>query len=183
MSMFKRSRARRLKGREGEVLANGNVRYKILCDPSINPSGVFWAKVVLAGSSAADYQAAQAEMEAKRKELKALTSAAVVEAKKEPTKKKVTLADIFAAPRKIAPAAQGSGAPATEATKPEPVSNGTTAASAPAIIAPAPASTDAPTIAGKEAQVAVAIQEQSKGQESTAPIPAAAAPDGKQAGN
>ena len=60
---------------DGEVLASGAVRYKILCDGGINSSGVFFDKTVPAGASAADLQAAQAERDEAQKQLKALTGA------------------------------------------------------------------------------------------------------------
>lgn len=61
---------------DGQRLPDGSVRYKVLCDGGVNPSGVFWAKVVPAGASTADYQAAQAERDAALQQLKALTGAA-----------------------------------------------------------------------------------------------------------
>ena len=56
----------------GQVLSGGGVRYKILCDGGINPSGVYWTKTVPAGASTEDYQAAEAERDAKVKELAGL---------------------------------------------------------------------------------------------------------------
>ena len=57
---------------DGQLLSGGGIRYKILCDGGINPSGVFWAKTVPAGASIDDYKAAQAERDAKLKELHGL---------------------------------------------------------------------------------------------------------------
>ena len=54
---------------DGEVLADGKMRYKIRCDGGIDPSGVFWTKIVPADASTADYQAAQAERDEKLKQL------------------------------------------------------------------------------------------------------------------
>ena len=59
---------------EGQLLPNGSTRYKILCDGGISPNGVFWVKVVPAGASTADHQAAQAEGAAKLKQLKELAA-------------------------------------------------------------------------------------------------------------
>ncbi len=58
---------------DGEDLPDGGVRYKILCDGGINPSGVFWVKIVPPGASTADYVAAQAERDEAIKQLKQLT--------------------------------------------------------------------------------------------------------------
>ena len=57
---------------DGQALAGGGVRYKILCDGGVNPSGVFWSKTVPAGASDDDYRAAEAERDAKVKELAGL---------------------------------------------------------------------------------------------------------------
>ena len=57
---------------DGQALAGGGVRYKILCDGGVNPSGVYWSKIVPAGASTEDYQAAEAERDAKVKELAGL---------------------------------------------------------------------------------------------------------------
>ena len=57
---------------DGQPLAGGGVRYKILCDGGVNPSGVFWSKTVPAGASSEELQAAQAERDEKAQELKAL---------------------------------------------------------------------------------------------------------------
>ena len=54
---------------DGQVMPDGSVRYKILCDGGVNPSGVFWTKVVPPGG---DYLAAQAERDAKLGELRDL---------------------------------------------------------------------------------------------------------------
>lgn len=56
----------------GEPQPNGSVRYKVLCDGGINPSGVFWDQTVPAGATQQDYQQAKDEMAAKLAELKAL---------------------------------------------------------------------------------------------------------------
>ena len=61
---------------DGQPLVGGGMRYKILCDGGINPSGVFWSKTVPAGASVADYRAAQAERDAALKRLKELSGAA-----------------------------------------------------------------------------------------------------------
>ena len=53
----------------GQELPDGSVRYKILCDGGINPSGVFWVKIVPPGASISDYVAAQAEMDEALKRL------------------------------------------------------------------------------------------------------------------
>ena len=54
---------------DGQNLPDGSVRYKILCDGGIDPSGVFWMKIVPHGASTADYVAAQAERDAALKRL------------------------------------------------------------------------------------------------------------------
>lgn len=59
----------------GQALPRESVRYKILCDGGINPSGVFWSKIVPAGASTADYLAAQAERDEALKQLKELAGA------------------------------------------------------------------------------------------------------------
>ena len=61
---------------DGETLPSGQVRYKVLCDGGISPSGVFWSKTVPAGASTADYQAAQAERDAAIKRLQKLSGKA-----------------------------------------------------------------------------------------------------------
>ena len=61
---------------DGERLHGGGVRYKILCDGGIDPSGVFWTKIVPPGASIDDYKAAQAERDEKQGQLKALTEGA-----------------------------------------------------------------------------------------------------------
>lgn len=58
---------------DGDRLANGSVRYKILCDGGVSPSGVFWSKVVPPGASTEDYKKAQAERDEKLKQLKELS--------------------------------------------------------------------------------------------------------------
>ena len=57
---------------DGDVRADGSIRYKILCDGGINPSGVFWQAVVPAGASNGEIRAVQAERDATLKELGAL---------------------------------------------------------------------------------------------------------------
>ena len=57
---------------DGQVFSDGSVRYKILCDGGINPGGVFWTKTVPAGASTEELQAAQAERDAKVRELAGL---------------------------------------------------------------------------------------------------------------
>ncbi len=65
---------------DGDVQPNGSVRYKVLCDGGINPSGVFWSKTVPPGASEDDYKAAQKERDAAIEALKeAVAAAAVVE--------------------------------------------------------------------------------------------------------
>ena len=54
---------------DGQVFADGSVRYKILCDGGFNPSGVFWSKTLPSGASKDDYLAAQAERDEKLREL------------------------------------------------------------------------------------------------------------------
>lgn len=54
---------------DGQFLADGSVRYKVLCDGGIDPSGVYWKKVVPPGASTEEYLAAQAERDAALKEL------------------------------------------------------------------------------------------------------------------
>ena len=61
---------------DGQPMPDGSVRYKVLCDGGINPSGVFWSKVVPPGASTADYLAAQAERDQALKQLKELAQAA-----------------------------------------------------------------------------------------------------------
>ena len=61
---------------DGQPLVGGGVRYKVLCDGGINPSGVFWAKNVPPGASTADYVAAQAERDEALRQVAALTGAA-----------------------------------------------------------------------------------------------------------
>ena len=61
---------------DGQLLQDGGVRYKILCDGGINPSGVFWTKIVPPGASVDDYKAAQAERDEKQRQLKELTEGA-----------------------------------------------------------------------------------------------------------
>ena len=56
----------------GQRFADGSVRYKIFCDGGVNPSGVFWTKTVPGGSPIEDFQAAEAERDAKIKELAGL---------------------------------------------------------------------------------------------------------------
>ena len=58
---------------DGQELSDGSVRYKVLCDGGINPSGVFWTKIVPPGASPADYVAAQAERDEALKSLAQLT--------------------------------------------------------------------------------------------------------------
>ena len=57
---------------DGQRVSDGSVRYKILCDGGIDPSGVFWSKTVPADASVEDYKAAQAERDEKLKELNGL---------------------------------------------------------------------------------------------------------------
>lgn len=54
---------------DGDRLPDGSVRYKILCDGGIDPSGVYWVKTVPPGASTADYEAAQAERDEALKRL------------------------------------------------------------------------------------------------------------------
>lgn len=56
----------------GVLLPDGSVRYKVLCDGGISPSGVFWNQSVPAGASQSEYEQAKATLEAKVAELKAL---------------------------------------------------------------------------------------------------------------
>lgn len=56
----------------GVLLPDGGVRYKILCDGGIRPSGVFWDQTVPAGAIQLEYEQAKATMAAKVEELKAL---------------------------------------------------------------------------------------------------------------
>ena len=53
----------------GQKLPDGSVRYKVLCDGGINPSGVFWVKIVPPGASIDDYVAAQGERDEALKRL------------------------------------------------------------------------------------------------------------------
>lgn len=46
---------------DGQLRSDGSVRYKILCDGGIHPSGVFWSLTVPPGASKDDYLEAQAE--------------------------------------------------------------------------------------------------------------------------
>ena len=61
---------------DGQELPDGSVRYKILCDGGIDPSGVFWTKIVPPGATIDDYKAAQAERDEKQRELKELSGGA-----------------------------------------------------------------------------------------------------------
>ena len=61
---------------DGQLLQDGGVRYKILCDGGIDPSGVFWTKIVPPGATIDDYKAAQAERDEKQRELKELSGGA-----------------------------------------------------------------------------------------------------------
>src|SRR3990167_5845365 len=45
-----------------QELPDGGVRYEILCDASIKPSGVFWTKVVPHGATTADSATAKSEL-------------------------------------------------------------------------------------------------------------------------
>lgn len=54
---------------DGQDLPDGGVRFKVLCDGGINPTGVFWVKIVPPGASTADFQAAQAERDEALKRL------------------------------------------------------------------------------------------------------------------
>ena len=63
---------------DGQKLPDGSVRYKIICDGGINPSGVFWMKIVPPGASTADYVAAQAERDEALKRLATLGAKASV---------------------------------------------------------------------------------------------------------
>ena len=60
---------------DGQRLSDGRVRYKILCDGGINPSGTFWSKTMPAGASTDEYLAAQAERDEMLKQLKKLSGA------------------------------------------------------------------------------------------------------------
>lgn len=60
---------------DGERLSDGSVRYKLLCDGGIDPSGVFWSKTLAAGASTAEYLAAQAERDEQLKRLRVLSGA------------------------------------------------------------------------------------------------------------
>ena len=59
---------------DGQKLPDGSVRYKILCDGGIDPSGVFWTKIVPPGASTTDYVAAQAERDEALKRLAELVA-------------------------------------------------------------------------------------------------------------
>lgn len=61
---------------DGELLSDGSMRYKILCDGGLNPSGVFWAKTVPPGADTDTYKAVQAERDEAVQRLKELTSPA-----------------------------------------------------------------------------------------------------------
>ena len=61
---------------DGEPLPDGSVRYKILCDGGIHPSGVFFSKTVPPGASIDDLKTVQAERDEALKRLKALLEAA-----------------------------------------------------------------------------------------------------------
>lgn len=54
---------------DGQRLSDGSIRYKILCDGGIDPSGVFWTKTVPPGADNATLRLVQAERDAKVKEL------------------------------------------------------------------------------------------------------------------
>ena len=56
----------------GEPQPDGSVRYKVLCDGGINPSGVFWDVTVPAGATQQDYESAKDAMADKVAEIKAL---------------------------------------------------------------------------------------------------------------
>lgn len=58
---------------DGEGLPDGSVRYKILCDGGINPSGVFWLKDVPPGAGTDVYLATQAERDDALRQLRELT--------------------------------------------------------------------------------------------------------------
>lgn len=58
---------------DGQVLSDRSVRYKILCDGGVNPSGVFWSKIVPPGASADVYLAAQEERDEALEQLKTLS--------------------------------------------------------------------------------------------------------------
>lgn len=58
---------------DGELLPDGGMRYKVLCDGGIDPRGVFWARVVPAGAGADVYLEAQAERDDAIKRLAELT--------------------------------------------------------------------------------------------------------------
>lgn len=68
-SFFEKKKTEEAFTPDGQRLSDGSVRYKVLCDGGINPSGVYWSKVVPAGASTADLKAAQAERDAAVKEL------------------------------------------------------------------------------------------------------------------
>lgn len=57
----------------GDTRPDGSVRYKVLCDGGISPSGVYWSKTVPAGATIADYKAAEAERDEAIERLKGLT--------------------------------------------------------------------------------------------------------------
>jgi hypothetical protein len=57
---------------DGDIRTDGGVRYKITCDGGIDPSGVFWSKIVPAGSTVEEFKAAQEERDQKLAQLAAL---------------------------------------------------------------------------------------------------------------
>ena len=58
---------------DGELLPDGSIRYKILCDGGIDPRGVFWTMVVPAGAGTERCRAAQADRDDAIKRLAELT--------------------------------------------------------------------------------------------------------------
>lgn len=61
---------------DGQRLPDGSVRYKILCDGGISPSGVFWEKTVPPGASESDYRAVQAKRDEVLKGLREMIGSA-----------------------------------------------------------------------------------------------------------
>ena len=61
---------------DGQVLSDGSVRYKILCDGGIDPSGVFWSKTVPSAASEDDYRAAEKERDEALARLRQLSAPA-----------------------------------------------------------------------------------------------------------
>lgn len=60
---------------DGEIRQDGSVRYKVLCDGGVDPSGVFWCRIVPAGASKEDYLAVQAERDEACRQLTEISGA------------------------------------------------------------------------------------------------------------